>query len=140
MNKKRKIIYTALFTAACIGAFFAGRKFGQDHTEKKTIPTVYAMEVVPDDYIRLDQCIPLADINGKFTDADGYTCVELVDIGNQLDDPENAAYSEILAKLPDYTADVNRDFLDLTTVSGYEIDGNGTLHIYTASGNEYTLK
>lgn len=137
--KRKTIIYTTIFTGTCIAAFFAGRKFGQDHTEKRTIPTVYAMEVVPDDYIRLDQCIPLSDINGKFVDADGYTCVEIGDFGNQLDDPENAKYSEVLAKLPDYTDDVNREFLDMTTVSGYEVDANGTLHIYTASGEEYTF-
>lgn len=139
MKHKRKIIYTALFTAACIGAFFAGRKFGQDHTEKVTIPTVYAMEVVPDGYIPLEACIPLSDINGKFIDADGYTCVELGDIGNQLDDPRNAKYSEVLENLPDYTSDVNRDFLDLTAVEDYEVDANGILHVYLATGDEYIL-
>ena len=74
-----------------IGSYFLGT------TQGKTEIITY----IPDDYIALDQCIPLEDIVCGFIGQYDYPCFELKDVGNQLDDPNNRSYIDIMESLED---------------------------------------
>lgn len=54
--------------------------------------------IVPDDYIKLDECIPLKDIACYYMH-DGYICFELKDISKQLDNKDNKSYVDIIKNL-----------------------------------------
>ena len=64
------------------------------------IGTTQAATIVPDGYIRLDECIPLDDIAYYFIDDADYPCFELKDTLYQLEDKSNASYEEIMKKIP----------------------------------------
>lgn len=64
------------------------------------IGTAQAAAIVPDGYIRLDECIPLDDIAYYFIDNYDYPCFELKDTLYQLEDKDNASYEEIMKKIP----------------------------------------
>ncbi|UVN02449.1 MAG: hypothetical protein [Bacteriophage sp.] len=64
------------------------------------IGTAQADTIVPDGYIRLDECIPLDDIAYYFIDNYDYPCFELKDTLYQLEDRNNASYEEIMKKIP----------------------------------------
>lgn len=64
------------------------------------IGTTQAATIVPDGYIRLDECIPLDDIAYYFIDKYDYPCFELKDTLYQLEDKNNASYEEIMQKIP----------------------------------------
>ena len=49
--------------------------------------------------IPLENCIPLEDIAYCYINENGYICFELADIGNQLDNPNNRSYIEIMESL-----------------------------------------
>ena len=63
------------------------------------------VEVVPDNYIPLDECIPLKDVACYFIDGYNYPCFELKDVGNQLDSPNNRSYVDIMDSLENTTED-----------------------------------
>lgn len=54
-------------------------------------------------YIKLEDCIPLEDIACYFIDGYDYPCFELKDVGNQLDNPYNKSYAEIMDSLENVT-------------------------------------
>jgi len=80
-------------------------------TQAKTISDIHTitetnryegiMESLPDDYIPLDECIPLDDIAYCFIDGYRYICFNLKNIGNQLDNPNNKRYEDIIDNLTD---------------------------------------
>lgn len=63
-------------------------------------------------YVKLEECIPLEDVACWYMDGYGYPCFELKDVTHQLDDFDNANYSEITSKLEDITEDYINRFLD----------------------------
>lgn len=59
--------------------------------------------VIPQNYISLDNCIPLDDVCGWYYDKYDYICFELGDIGKQLDNPNGKSYNDIISDLPHLT-------------------------------------
>lgn len=55
-------------------------------------------EVIPNNYIALDECILLSDIAGYYIDKYDYICFELKDITKQNDDPNGKSYRDIISK------------------------------------------
>lgn len=92
-----------------VGCFMSGLGLGMRVTEKSVEPKVVTQketivkEVIPDGYIKLDEVIPLNDVNGWFMDKDDYLCFEIGDIGYQLEDTSNLSYDDICQKLPHLT-------------------------------------
>ena len=78
-----KLLQLAAAVGITIAAFFLG-------------VTKSSREIVPDGYIKLEECIPLEDISCWFINEYGYPCFELKDYGNQLDDPDNRSYQDIM--------------------------------------------
>ena len=93
---KRKI--KAIVTIAIVGIMLV-ISYLIGTTQPKTKVIREQIEVIPDGYIKLDECIPLDDISCYFIDENNYYCFELKDIGNQLDDPSNRSYSDIMHDL-----------------------------------------
>ena len=85
----KKIIKISIIGAMVMGSYF----LGISQTKKEVITRI------PEGYIALDQCIPLEDIACCFIGAYDYPCFELKDVGNQLDDPGNRSYVDIMASL-----------------------------------------
>ena len=59
--------------------------------------------IVPEGYIKLEECIPLEDVACYFIDSYDYPCFELKDVGNQLDNPNNRSYVDIMSTLDNMT-------------------------------------
>lgn len=87
----RKILKIVLVGIMIIGSYFFGT------TQAKTEIIRY----IPNGYIALDQCIPLEDIACCFIGQYDYPCFELKDVGNQLDDPNNRSYADIIKSMED---------------------------------------
>lgn len=77
---KKKIIQLSAVAVLIAAAFIIGRT---------------TTETIPEGYIKLDDCIPLEDV-ACYSYKDGYPCFELKDVGNQLDDPSNRSYEDIM--------------------------------------------
>lgn len=92
MVKKSEL---AAIVVLCI---FLGWFFGiaNPRTEVEAVEVEKIVEVIPDGYVPLNECIPLEDINGYFYNEDDYLCFELADVGNQLDKYENWTYQNII--------------------------------------------
>lgn len=103
---------------------------------QKVIETV---EVIPDGYIALNECIPLADIACYFIDGYDYPCFELKDVWNQLDDDNNRSYADIMEHLPDETEDFRNNFVDMRSVVDFDATGNG-LQLYFEDGTGYYIE
>ena len=88
---KKKII-VSLFIVAVAITFFALGKFTNNPTNATELTT---------ETITISDCIPLEDIAGYYIDSYGFTHFELKDIGNQLDNPSNKSYTEILLEIPE---------------------------------------
>lgn len=95
-NRTVRTIVT-LASMACIAV--VAYQLGTRQADTVTVTEVKTVEVIPDDYISLDECIPLEDVAGYFIDEYDYPCFELKDVGYQLDDSENASYAEIMETL-----------------------------------------
>lgn len=80
---KKKIIQITAVAILIAAAFIVGRTTTETKTE------------IPEGYIKLDDCIPLEDV-ACYSYKDGYPCFELKDVGNQLDDPHNRSYKDIM--------------------------------------------
>ena len=90
-KEMKKILKITLVGAMVIGSYF----FGTTQAKTEIVP------YIPDGYIALDNCIPLEDIACSFIDQYDYPCFELKDVKNQLDDPENRSYTDIMESLDD---------------------------------------
>lgn len=102
MKKTIKTIGTiATMAVIAIGSYYLGTTQAKTITEIKEVEKV--VEVVPNGYIKLDDCIPLEDIAYYFIDCYDYPCFSLKDIGNQLDDINNRSYMDIMNSLDDMT-------------------------------------
>ena len=92
-------IATIVIMSVC--SYIAGTTQGKTETVTKTITK--EVEVIHDNYISLDKCIPLDDVCGWYYDKYDYICFELGDIGKQLDNPNGKSYNDIIADLPHLT-------------------------------------
>lgn len=102
MKKSIKIIGTiATIVIMSVCSYIAGTTQAKTETVTKTITK--KVEVIPDNYISLDKCIPLDDVCGWYYDKYDYICFELGDIGKQLDNPNGKSYNDIIADLPHLT-------------------------------------
>jgi hypothetical protein len=76
-------------------SYIAGTTQVKTETVTKTITK--EVEVIPDNYISLD------DVCGWYYDKYDYICFELGDIGKQLDNPNRKSYNDIISDLPHLT-------------------------------------
>lgn len=127
---KKKILTITLFAVVAVSSFAAGT------TQTKTKEVEKVVEVIPNGYIKLEECIPLEDVACYFINGYDYPCFELKDVGNQLDNPDNRSYEDIMKELEDVTEEYNNNFVDMRTVSDFETTENG-LQLYTNDGNCY---
>ena len=127
---KKKILTITLFAVVAVSSFAA------DTTQTKTKEVEKVVEVIPNGYIKLEECIPLEDVACYFINGYDYPCFELKDVGNQLDNPDNRSYEDIMKELEDVTEEYNNNFVDMRTVSDFETTENG-LQLYTNDGNCY---
>lgn len=88
---KKKIIVSLFIVAVAIVSFALGKSI--NNATNATEPTTEA--------ISISDCIPLEDIAGYYIDNDGFTHFELKDVENQLDNPSNKPYTEILSEIPE---------------------------------------
>lgn len=102
MKKSIKTIGTiAAIVIMSVCSYIARTTQAKTETVTKTITK--EVEVIPDNYISLDKCIPLDDVCGWYYDKYDYICFELGDIGKQLDNPNGKSYNDIIADLPHLT-------------------------------------
>ena len=102
MKKSIKTIGTiATIVIRSVCSYIAGTTQAKTETVIKTITK--EVEVIPDNYISLDKCIPLNDVCGWYYDKYDYICFELGDIGKQLDNQNGKSYNDIIAGLPHLT-------------------------------------
>ena len=97
--KTIEIIIIMIIISVC--SYIAGTTQAKTETVTKTITK--EVEVIPDNYISLDKCIPFDDVCGWYYDKYDYICFELGDIGKQLDNPNGKSYNDIIADLPHLT-------------------------------------
>lgn len=117
-----------------VGAYLLGTTRAETVTETQNV--IETVEVIPDGYITLNECIPLSDIACYFIDGYDYPCFELKDVGNQLDDDNNRSYVDIMEALPDETEDCQNNFVDMRSVVDFYATENG-LQIYFEDGTGY---
>lgn len=85
---KNKIAKIILLGLALTSSYLLGA------TQSKTV----TKEIIPDNYIVLEDCIPLSDITGYYIDKYDYICFELKDVTKQNDDPNGESYKDIISK------------------------------------------
>lgn len=96
MKKSIKTIGTiATIVIMSVCSYIAGTTQVKTETVTKTITK--EVEVIPDNYISLD------DVFGWYYDKYDYICFELGDIGKQLDNPNGKSYNDIISDLPHLT-------------------------------------
>lgn len=129
-------VITAI-TIMIIGAYLLGTTQAKTITEVQTITNT--VEVIPEGYIPLDECIPLSDIACYFIDGYDYPCFELGDYTHQFDDDNNRSYEDIMKELIDETEDFKENFIDMRTVIDYSVTEYG-LQLYFEDGSGYWLE
>lgn len=135
MKRIFKIIGTiGAMTILLCGAYLLGTTQAETITKVQTITEI--KEVIPGGYIAIDKCIPLEDIACYFIDSYDYPCFELKDVGNQLDNPNNRSYTDIMESLEDVTEEYKNNFVDMRQVTDYTATENG-LQLYLVDGNGY---
>ena len=127
----------ATITIMLVCAYLLGTTQAETITEVQTITKI--REVIPDGYIKLDECIPLEDIACYFIDGYDYPCFELKDVGNQLDDDHNRSYMDIMKSLPDETEDFKNNFIDMRQVVDFSATEYG-LQLYFEDGTGYFIE
>lgn len=109
MKKSIKTIGTiATIVIMSVCSYIAGTTQAKTKTDMTIITKTVTkeVEVIPDNYISLDKCIPLDDIVGYYIDSNDYICFSLADYNNQLDDTANTSYNDILSSI-DYLGEVD---------------------------------
>lgn len=132
MKKSIKIVgKIATITIMIVCSYMLGTTQAETVTE--------TIEVIPNNYISLDDCIPLEDIACYFIDGYDYPCFELKDVCNQLNDDNNKSYQEIMKNLTNETEDFKENFVDMRTVINYIFTENG-LQLYFEDGSGYYIE
>ncbi len=122
----KRIIRSVLVGAMVIGSYL----FGTTQVENKEIP------YIPDGYIALKDCIPLEDISCSFIDQYDYPCFELKDVGNQLDDPGNRSYADIIKSMEDESGDYFDMRVNMKNLMDFKATDSG-LQLYFNDGTGY---
>lgn len=121
-------------TILLCGAYLLGTTQAETITKVQTVTEI--KEVIPDNYIPLDECIPLEDVACYFIDGYDYPCFELKDVENQLDNPNNRSYEDIMESLEDVTEEYKNNFVDMRQVANFEATESG-LQLYFSDGSGY---
>lgn len=121
-------------TILLLCAYLLGTTQAETITEVQTIEKI--VEVIPDGYIKLEECIPLEDVACYFINGYDYPCFELKDVGNQLNNPNNRSYADIMESLEDVTEKYNNNFVDMRQVTDYTATAD-SLQLYLEDGNGY---
>lgn len=103
---------------------------------QKVIETV---EVIPDGYIALNECIPLSDVACYFIDEYDYPCFGLKDVATQYNADNTRSYADIISHLPDETEERNKNLVDMRAVVDFEVTENG-LQLYFEDGIGYYIE
>ena len=114
----KKAITFSIMVVALVGSYQLGKSQCRTKTVTETKTETVTVEKIPDGYIQLEESIPLEDIAFSWTDCEtGYTCFILKDVGNQLDDPKNKSYEDIMKEvgISDYFNDRNASYTRLAT-------------------------
>lgn len=119
------------------GAYLLGTTRAETVIEtQKVIETV---EVIPDGYIVLNDCIPVSDIAYYFIDGYNYPCFELKDVATQYNADNTRSYADIMAHLLDETEERKKNFVDMRMVVDFDATENG-LQLYFADGTGYYIE
>lgn len=129
-------------TILLYGAYLLGTTQAKTITVEKEVEK--RAEVVPDGYIALEKCIPLEDVACYFIDGYDYPCFEfydypcfeLKDVGNQLDNPNNRSYADIMDSLDDVTEEFYNNYIDMRKVTDFTANDN-SLQLYLEDGSGY---
>lgn len=137
----RKTIKTIVKISAIGIALATAYKIGTTRVETviETQKVVDTVEVIPDGYIALNECIPLSDVACWFMDGYDYPCLELKDVATQYNADNTLSYTDILSELPDETADFQENFIDMRSVVDFSAAENG-LQLYLDDGTGYYLE
>lgn len=138
MNKSIKIIISIIIVIIMlVCAYLLGTTQAETITEVQTV--INTVEVIPEGYIPLDECIPLSDIACYFIDGYDYPCFELGDYTHQFDDDNNRSYKDIMDELVNETEDFKKYFIDMRAVIDYSVSEYG-LQLYFEDGTGYWLE
>lgn len=129
---KISIIVTMIACAYLVGTTRA-------ETVIETQKVIETVEVIPDDYIALNEAIPLSDVACWFMDGYDYPCLELKDVATQYNADNTRSYADILSELPNKTADFQENFVDMHNVIDFSVTENG-LQLYFEDGTGYYLE
>lgn len=122
---KRKILYTLITSALVMSAFLIGKS-----TAPKQIITKTAINS-----IQLEKAIPLSDVACWYV-KDGYITVELKDVTRQLDNKENASYTDVLKDIPNETEAYKNNMVNMSKVTDFTATET-SLQIYLEDGSGY---
>ena len=108
------------------GAYLLGTTRAETVIEtQKVIETV---EVIPDGYIALNECIPLEDIACYFIDEYDYPCFALKDVATQYNADDTRSYADIMSQLQDETEERMENLVDMRAV--VDLRSRGTDYNY----------
>lgn len=117
---KHKITYLITTSALVMGAFFIGK----------------STTSIPNNYIPMETAIPVEDIAEQYIGTDGYLTVELKDLSYQLDNKENASYTDVLKDIPNETVTYRNTMVDMSKVTDFYTTEN-SLQLYMFDGSGY---
>lgn len=138
MKKSIKVIgIIATMGVMLVCTYLLGTTQAETITEIQTVRETIG--VIPDGYIALNKCIPLADIACYFIDNDGYPCFELKDVATQYNADNTRSYSDIMESLADETEDFQEHYIDMRKVVSYKATDYG-LQLYCEDGSGYYIE
>lgn len=76
----KDIIFLIIISIMLFGAY----RLGTTQAKVETKETIKTVEVIPEGYISINDCIPLEDIACWYVDNYDYPCFSLKDVGYQL--------------------------------------------------------
>lgn len=122
---------------ALAGAYTIGTTRAETVIETQKV--IEMVEVVPDGYIALNDCIPLEDVACYFINGYDYPCFELKDVATQYNADNTRSYADIMAQLPDEISDFQENFVDMRNVVDFSATESG-LQLYFEDGTGYYLE
>lgn len=129
-------IITAMGTML-VSAYLLGTTQAQTVTDTNKV--IERVEVIPDGYIALNECIPLSDVACYFIDGYDYPCFGLKDVATQYNADNTRSYADIISHLPDETEERNKNLVDMRAVVDFEVTENG-LQLYFDDGTGYYIE
>lgn len=94
--------------------FSDGTEIFSDHAVATTNEMV--MEINGKEYIDINHCIPLTDIDCAWVGEDDYVHFSLGDVGNIADDPYNRSYESVVGEInARYSVEYSGDYVTFST-------------------------